>query len=99
MNDRGLVQTANVLRERGVGVVRFNFLYSRLQSGLRRNLGCAICAISLGQADRAKAANLDLAKRILTTACFELAFGDGAIGLQRFVLESWHDRWGEVNHD
>ena len=33
MNDRGLVQTANALRERGVGVVRFNFLYKEKKSG------------------------------------------------------------------
>ena len=33
MNDRGLVQTANVLRDRGFGVVRFNFLYKEKKSG------------------------------------------------------------------
>jgi predicted alpha/beta-hydrolase family hydrolase len=33
MNDRGLVQTANALRERGFGVVRFNFLYKEKKSG------------------------------------------------------------------
>jgi predicted alpha/beta-hydrolase family hydrolase len=33
MNDRGLVQTANALRERGLGVVRFNFLYKEKKSG------------------------------------------------------------------
>jgi predicted alpha/beta-hydrolase family hydrolase len=33
MNDRGLVQTANALRERGFGVVRFNFLYKERKSG------------------------------------------------------------------
>jgi len=32
MNDRGVVQTANALRERGVGVVRFNFLYKEKKS-------------------------------------------------------------------
>jgi hypothetical protein len=33
MNDRGLVQTANALCERGFGVVRFNFLYKEKKSG------------------------------------------------------------------
>ncbi|HEY3115076.1 MAG TPA: alpha/beta family hydrolase [Gemmatimonadaceae bacterium] len=33
MNDRGLVQTAGVLRARGLGVVRFNFLYKEKKSG------------------------------------------------------------------
>jgi predicted alpha/beta-hydrolase family hydrolase len=33
MNDRGLLQTANALRARGVGVVRFNFLYKEKKSG------------------------------------------------------------------
>jgi predicted alpha/beta-hydrolase family hydrolase len=33
MNDRGLVQTASALRKRGVGVVRFNFLYKEKKSG------------------------------------------------------------------
>jgi uncharacterized protein len=33
MNDRGLVQTANTLRSRGFGVVRFNFLYKEKKSG------------------------------------------------------------------
>jgi hypothetical protein len=33
MNDRGLVQTANTLRSRGIGVVRFNFLYKEKKSG------------------------------------------------------------------
>ncbi|HEX9085234.1 MAG TPA: alpha/beta family hydrolase [Gemmatimonadaceae bacterium] len=33
MNDRGLLQTANALRERGFGVVRFNFLYKEKKSG------------------------------------------------------------------
>lgn len=33
MNDRGVVQTANALRKRGVGVVRFNFLYKEKKSG------------------------------------------------------------------
>ena len=33
MNDRGLVQTANALRERGLGVVRFNFVYKEKKSG------------------------------------------------------------------
>ena len=33
MNDRGVVQTANVLRARGLGVVRFNFLYREKKSG------------------------------------------------------------------
>jgi uncharacterized protein len=33
MNDRGLVQTGNALRERGFGVVRFNFLYKEKKSG------------------------------------------------------------------
>lgn len=32
MNDRGVVQTANALRARGVGVVRFNFLYREKKS-------------------------------------------------------------------
>lgn len=32
-NDRGIVQTANALRERGLGVVRFNFLYKEKKSG------------------------------------------------------------------
>jgi predicted alpha/beta-hydrolase family hydrolase len=32
MNDRGVVQTANALRERGLGVVRFNFLYKEKKS-------------------------------------------------------------------
>lgn len=33
MNDRGVVHTANALRERGIGVVRFNFLYKEKKSG------------------------------------------------------------------
>jgi predicted alpha/beta-hydrolase family hydrolase len=33
MNDRGLLQTANALRGRGLGVVRFNFLYKEKKSG------------------------------------------------------------------
>src|SRR6476646_9919137 len=33
MNDRGLIQTANVLRDRGLGVVRFNFMYKEKKSG------------------------------------------------------------------
>jgi predicted alpha/beta-hydrolase family hydrolase len=33
MNDRGLLQTANTLRSRGLGVVRFNFLYKEKKSG------------------------------------------------------------------
>ena len=33
MKDRGVVQTANVLRARGLGVVRFNFLYREKKSG------------------------------------------------------------------
>jgi len=33
MNDRGIVQTANVMRKRGLGVVRFNFLYKEKKSG------------------------------------------------------------------
>jgi uncharacterized protein len=33
MNDRGIVQTANTLRSRGLGVVRFNFLYREKKSG------------------------------------------------------------------
>jgi predicted alpha/beta-hydrolase family hydrolase len=33
MNDRGLVQTAAALRRRGIGVVRFNFLYKEKKSG------------------------------------------------------------------
>jgi uncharacterized protein len=33
MNDRGLVQTAANLRSRGIGVVRFNFLYKEKKSG------------------------------------------------------------------
>jgi hypothetical protein len=32
MNDRGVVQTANALRARGIGVVRFNFLYKEKKS-------------------------------------------------------------------
>ena len=32
MNDRGIVQTANTLRSRGLGVVRFNFLYKQKKS-------------------------------------------------------------------
>src|SRR5258706_9625300 len=32
MNDRGVLQTANVLRARGFGVVRFNFLYKEKKS-------------------------------------------------------------------
>jgi predicted alpha/beta-hydrolase family hydrolase len=32
MNDRGILQTANALRARGVGVVRFNFLYAEKKS-------------------------------------------------------------------
>jgi uncharacterized protein len=32
MNDRGVVQTANALRARGMGVVRFNFLYKEKKS-------------------------------------------------------------------
>ena len=33
MNDRGILQTANTLRSRGLGVVRFNFLYKEKKSG------------------------------------------------------------------
>ena len=33
MNDRGIIQTANVLRSRGLDVVRFNFLYKEKKSG------------------------------------------------------------------
>ena len=33
MNDRGLLQTANTLRSRGIGVVRFNFRYKEKKSG------------------------------------------------------------------
>jgi predicted alpha/beta-hydrolase family hydrolase len=33
MNDRGLLQTANMLRSRGLDVVRFNFLYKEKKSG------------------------------------------------------------------
>jgi predicted alpha/beta-hydrolase family hydrolase len=33
MNDRGILQTANMLRSRGLGVVRFNFLYKEKKSG------------------------------------------------------------------
>lgn len=33
MNDRGIVQIANTLRSRGLGVVRFNFLYKEKKSG------------------------------------------------------------------
>ena len=33
MNDRGILQTANVLRSRGLDVVRFNFLYKEKKSG------------------------------------------------------------------
>jgi uncharacterized protein len=33
MNDRGLVATARTLRSRGIGVVRFNFLYKEKGSG------------------------------------------------------------------
>jgi len=33
MHDRGIVQTAKVLGDRGVGVVRFNFLYKEKKSG------------------------------------------------------------------
>jgi predicted alpha/beta-hydrolase family hydrolase len=33
MNDRGMLQTANALRSRGMGVVRFNFLYKEKGSG------------------------------------------------------------------
>jgi predicted alpha/beta-hydrolase family hydrolase len=32
MNDRGLLNTANALRTRGIGVVRFNFLYKEKKS-------------------------------------------------------------------
>jgi hypothetical protein len=32
MNDRGVLQTANALRARGLGVVRFNFLYKEKKS-------------------------------------------------------------------
>jgi uncharacterized protein len=33
MNDRGMLQTANALRSRGIGVARFNFLYKEKGSG------------------------------------------------------------------
>jgi predicted alpha/beta-hydrolase family hydrolase len=33
MNDRGVFQTATALRDRGFGVVRFNFLYKEKKSG------------------------------------------------------------------
>src|SRR5438477_13210430 len=32
MNDRGVLQTANALRARGLGVIRFNFLYKEKKS-------------------------------------------------------------------
>jgi predicted alpha/beta-hydrolase family hydrolase len=32
LNDRGVLQTANALRARGIGVVRFNFLYKEKKS-------------------------------------------------------------------
>lgn len=33
MNDKGILQTAGALRQRGIGVVRFNFLYKERKSG------------------------------------------------------------------
>jgi predicted alpha/beta-hydrolase family hydrolase len=33
INDKGILQTAAALRQRGVGVVRFNFLYKEKKSG------------------------------------------------------------------
>src|SRR5258708_38721135 len=33
MVDRGVIATANALRARGLGVVRFNFLYTEKKSG------------------------------------------------------------------
>lgn len=33
MSDRGILQTAKLLRDRGLGVVRFNFLYKEKKSG------------------------------------------------------------------
>src|SRR5260221_13243505 len=33
MSDRGVLATANALRAEGIGVVRFNFLYSEKKSG------------------------------------------------------------------
>jgi predicted alpha/beta-hydrolase family hydrolase len=33
MSDRGMLATANALREEGIGVVRFNFLYKEKKSG------------------------------------------------------------------
>src|SRR6185503_3982857 len=33
VNDRGILQTAKALRSRGIGVVRFNFLYKEKGSG------------------------------------------------------------------
>jgi predicted alpha/beta-hydrolase family hydrolase len=33
MNDRAVLQTANAMRQRGFGVVRFNFLYKEKKSG------------------------------------------------------------------
>ncbi|MGI8400485.1 MAG: alpha/beta hydrolase family protein [Gemmatimonadaceae bacterium] len=33
MNDKGILQTAGALRRRGIGVVRFNFLYKEKKSG------------------------------------------------------------------
>ena len=33
MDDRGILQTANTLRSRGLGVVRFNFLYKEKKAG------------------------------------------------------------------
>jgi len=33
MNDRGLAQTAAAIRRRGIGIVRFNFLYKEKKSG------------------------------------------------------------------
>lgn len=50
MNDRGVVQTANALRKRGVGVVRFNFLYKEKKSGrpdpMPRLEECIIAVVS-----------------------------------------------------
>jgi predicted alpha/beta-hydrolase family hydrolase len=51
MNDRGILQTANVMRKRGLGVVRFNFLSKEKKSGrpdpMPRLKECIAAVVSL----------------------------------------------------
>src|SRR3954470_7778029 len=55
MMDRGMLATANALRARGIGVLRFNFLYSEKKSGrpdpMPRLRECISAVVSVALAD------------------------------------------------